>query len=71
MRDFLDAVKLADLVQTIEGWRETTMEAEDLLFYNCCEWEVVEQVSEEFPHVGVTVLAQALIVETIDLSDLS
>lgn len=33
--------------------------------------EVVEQVGEEFPDVGVAVLAQTLVVEAVDLGDLS
>ncbi len=33
----------------------------------CGERQVVEQVGEVFPHVGVPVLTQALIVETVHL----
>ena len=35
------------------------------------EGEVVEQVGEVAPNVGVSVLAQALVVEAVDLGDLS
>lgn len=43
------------------------MKAEDLLFNDCSQREVVEQVSEVFPDVNVAVFAQAFIVETVDL----
>lgn len=35
-----------------------------------CEREVVKQVGEVLPHVGVAVLAEALIVEAVHLRDL-
>jgi hypothetical protein len=34
------------------------------------QWQVIEQVGEELPHVGVPVFPQALIVEPIDLRNL-
>ena len=33
--------------------------------------EVVEQVGEVFPHVGISIFPEALIVESIHLCDLS
>lgn len=62
---FLDAVKLADLVKGVNTGRETTVETEDLVLNHCRQGEVVEQLSELFPHVGISVLPQALIVETV------
>ena len=47
------------------------MEAEDLVVDQRGEGEVVEEVGEVFPHVGVAVLAQALVVEAVDLRDLA
>ena len=35
------------------------------------EWQIVEQVGEILPHVGVAVLAQALVVEAVHLCDLT
>ena len=35
-----------------------------------CERHVVEQIGKDLPHVGVAVLAQALVVEAVDLRDL-
>lgn len=47
------------------------METEDGVLNHSSQWEVVEQLSELFPHVGISVLAQAFIIESIYLSDLS
>ena len=41
------------------------MEAEDLVLDDSCEWEVIEELGELFPYVGVTVLPQAFIIEAI------
>ena len=47
------------------------MEAEDLIVDQSSERKVVEKVGEVFPHVSVSILSQTLIVEAIDLGDLS
>jgi hypothetical protein len=47
------------------------MEAEDSVVDNSCERKVVEQLSEVNPDIGVTVLPQALVIETVDLGDLT
>ncbi len=47
------------------------MEAENCVVDNCSKGEVVKQLSEVDPDIGVTVLAQAFVVEAIDLGDLT
>jgi uncharacterized protein involved in propanediol utilization len=47
------------------------MEAENFLFHHSSQGEVIEEICEVFPHVGVAVLAEAFIVETVDLRDLT
>ena len=47
------------------------MQTEDLVLNYRCEGQVVEQICEVLPDVRVAIFAEALIVETIDLSDLS
>lgn len=42
----------------------------DLIFDEGSEWKVVEEISEESPHIGVPVLPQTFIVEAIYLRDL-
>lgn len=47
------------------------MEAEELILHDCSERQVIKQLSEALPDIGVAVFAGALIIEAIDLSDLS
>ncbi len=47
------------------------MDAEDLFLNDGAERQVVEDVSAVTPDVDGTVLAEALVVETVDLSDLA
>lgn len=47
------------------------MQTEDLVFNESSEREVVEEVGEVLPNVGVAVLAEALVVEAVNLSDLA
>lgn len=47
------------------------MQAEDLPVDECSEWQVIEQVSEVFPHVGVAVLTETLVIEPVNLGDLT
>lgn len=65
MGDLLDSVKLSDLVQGVNTGGETSVKAEDLAFHHCSEGEVVEELGELLPDVGISVLPQTLIVEPI------
>ena len=47
------------------------MEAEDLVVDQGGQGQVVEEVGEVFPHVGVAVFSQALVVEPVHLRDLT
>lgn len=47
------------------------MKTENLILYHCSEGKVVEQVSQVLPDIGITVFAQALVVEAVYLGDLS
>ena len=47
------------------------MEAEDLVLDHSGEGQVIEELSKLLPDVGITILAEALVVEPIYLSDLS
>jgi hypothetical protein len=42
VRHLLDSVKLSDLVEGVNRWRETTMETEDLALNNSGERKVIE-----------------------------
>lgn len=47
------------------------MQTEDLVVNQSGEWEVVEEICEVFPDVGVAVLSEALVVEAVHLRDLT
>lgn len=47
------------------------MQAEDLVVDEGGEGEVVEQVGKVLPDIGVAVLAEAFVVEAVDLGDLA
>lgn len=47
------------------------MKTEDLIINQSSQREVIEEVGEVFPDIGVSIFAKAFVVETIDLSDLS
>jgi hypothetical protein len=67
MRYFLNTIKLSNLVQCIYAGGKTTMEAEDLVLNDRSEWQKVKQLCVNFPNVRISILPQALIVETIPI----
>ena len=70
MGHLLEPVQRPDVVEGVDGGAEAAVEAEDLPVDERREGQVVEEVGEVLPHVGVAVLAQALVVEAVDLRDL-
>jgi hypothetical protein len=60
-----------DLVELLDFRGESTMEAEDFALNDCREWEVCEDLGEEFPNGLGAVLLEALIVESVLPIDLS
>ena len=71
MRNFLDAVESSDIIEGIDAWRETSVETEDLVVDKGCEGEIVKEVGEVLPYVGVAVFSKTFIVEPIHLSNLA
>lgn len=71
MRNFLYAVEGSDVVESVDAWRETSVETEDLIVDKGGKGEVVEEVGEVFPYIGIAILSKALIIEAVDLSDLA
>ena len=47
------------------------MQAENLIFNHGSERKIVKKICQILPDIGIAVFAQALVVESIDLSDLS
>ena len=68
---FQSSFEEADLVESFDVWRETSMDAEDFSFDNCRDSEVIEYFDAVLPRVSISILANALIVESVDCSDLS
>ena len=71
VRNLLNTVESSDVVQGIDGWGETAVEAEDLVVDEGGERQVVEEVGEVLPDVCVAVLTEALVVKAVDLGDLA
>lgn len=46
------------------------MKAEHLVLNDSCQWQVIEELSELLPDIGIAVLSEAFIVETVHLCDL-
>jgi hypothetical protein len=67
MGNFLYSVQLSNLVQGIDTWGKTTMEAENLAFNNSSKWEIVKELGKGFPDVGISVLSQTLIIKSIPI----
>jgi hypothetical protein len=67
--DFLDAIELSDLIESIDRRRETTMKTEDLSFNHCCKRKIVEQLSESLPDICISILSQTLVIETIAIKE--
>ena len=67
MGNFLEAIESPDVVEGVDGGTETSMEAKDLAVDQSRQWQVVEQIREVLPHVGVAVLSQTFVVKTINL----
>ena len=68
---FNDSVDVADLVKCVQAGREAAVEAENLLFNDGAEGEVVEQVGKVLPDVRVAILPKTLVIKTVYLSDLA
>lgn len=65
MRHLLDPVQLPDLIQCFNTRGQASVHAEYLILDHSGQGQEVKKFSKDVPHIWVTVLAQALIVETI------
>lgn len=61
--------KLKKLIRKEMG--KSLEENKDLSFDDSSHGEIVEQVGEELPNIGVSIFSAALVVEAVDLCDLS
>lgn len=71
MRNLLNAFKGADVVQSVDWRWETAVQTKDLAVHKGGKREVVEEICEVVPHLWIAILSQALVVESINLSNLT
>jgi hypothetical protein len=71
MRNFLYTVERSNVIEGVDARRQTAVQAEDLVVNQGGEREVVEEVCEVLPDIGVAVLSEALVVEAVNLCDLA
>ncbi len=71
MWHFLDTVKSSDVVKCVYAWRETSVEAEDLVVDKGSEGKVVEKICEILPYVRVAILSKTFVIKAVDLGDLA
>ena len=71
MGDFHSSLDESNLVDGLDVWGESTMDAENLAFNNSTNSKVIENLSAIFPWVGISVLSDGLIIESVDGGDLS
>tara|TARA_B110000503_G_C6887751_1_gene305421 strand:+ start:148 stop:426 length:279 start_codon:yes stop_codon:yes gene_type:complete len=70
VRNLHDSIELLNLIESIDTWRKSSMKAENVSFNDSGQWQVIEKTCEVLPNIGITVLSEALIIESIDLGDL-
>ena len=65
----LDTIQSTDMVEGVDRWGESSVEAEDLSVHEGCQGEAIEQVCEVFPYARIAIFAQTLVVEPVDLKN--
>jgi hypothetical protein len=68
VRNFLDSIKTANVIKSIDGRAQPAVQTKDLIFNQRSQGEVVKEIRKVFPHVCVAVLAQAFVIEPIHLA---
>ena len=71
MWHLLYAIQAPDVVEGVDAGAKAAVKTEDLVINEGGKRKVVEEVGKVFPHVCVAILAQAFVVEAVDLSDLA
>lgn len=71
MRHLLYSVQRTDVIERVNAGRKTSVKTEDLVVDERCERQEIEQVCKVLPDIRVAILAQALVVEAVHLSDLA
>jgi len=69
--NFLNSIKSSDVIKSIDGGRKSTVQTENLIFDQGSQRKIVEQVSKHLPDIRSAIFSKALVIETINLSNLS
>ena len=70
VRNFHSSVDKSHLIDGLDLWGESSVDAENLSFDDSADAKVIEDLSAVLPWVGVSVLSNGLVVESIDGRDL-
>lgn len=71
VRNFHSSIDESYLVNSLDLWGETSMDAEYLALYNSSDPKVIENFSAVLPWVCISILSDSLIIETIYCCDLA
>jgi len=71
MRNLHASVDESDLIKGLDFWGKTSVNTENFALDDSANTKIVEDFSAISPGVGVSILSDGLIVETIDCGDLS
>jgi hypothetical protein len=71
MRNLLLSIQVSNVIQSIDRWREASMDAENLIINDSCKSEIVKYVCTVSPYIHTPILSEALIIEAVHLSNLS
>ena len=71
MGHFLYPIKGSDVIERVNAGRQSAVQTEDLVVDQSGERKVIKEVGKIFPDICVAILAQALVVEAVDLGNLS
>lgn len=68
---FLYTIESSDVVQCVNAGGKASVKTEDLIVDEGGEGEVIEKIGEILPNTCVSVFSETLVVEAINLSDLT
>jgi len=71
MRNFHSSLNQSDLIDSLNIWGESSMDTEDLSFNNSTNTKVIKHFGAIFPWVGITILSNSFIIESVYCSNLS
>lgn len=71
VRHLLNAIKRTNIVQSVDARRQPAVQAEDLIIDQGSKRQVVKQICEVFPDIGVAIFPEALVIEAVHLGDLA